>query len=148
MIASALTTVLVGLIVWKLIQQHLKFFKIPKPFYQIPLLGGTVGHSISIIRREQHKIFDLCQQFGQIMLLGPVGLPMLMVSDPEEIKRIHNDTKTFPRSDFLQNMLVGVLDYGILYCFNPRYPFTALTLGLANIPSGSIHKVPCAHIIL
>ena len=111
-------------LVFKLVNQHFKFKHIPQPFYQIPFIGGTIGSSIFIVKQKQFEIVDLHQKYGPVMLAGPLGIPTLMIADPVEIKRIHNDTKLFPRSEFLQKLFVGIFEFG-----------------LANIASGPLHKV-------
>ena len=124
MFLTLLITLTILLLSWKLIQQHLKFKNIPRPYPQIPFVGGTFGHSSVLIRKAQPELYDLHQRYGPIMLVGPIGLPELVIADPVEIKRIHNDSRLFPRSDFLEYLLVGVLNYGLAY-----------------LPSGSLHKV-------
>jgi hypothetical protein len=91
MVISLLLTLTLAYITIKLYKQHQRFKLVPKPFPQIPLIGGTIGNSVLVIKKKEYELSDLQLKFGPVMLAGPFGMPMLWVSDPAEIKRIHND---------------------------------------------------------
>ncbi|KAI8897803.1 cytochrome P450 [Globomyces pollinis-pini] len=94
--------------IWLVIRQVTKRKSPPGPF-AVPVLGNIIQMQPYIKKFHSHLFFwDVFQQYGDIVQLTLGGKPLIILSDPTEIKRCLNSDEEFIRGDEIKIAMEGV----------------------------------------